>query len=139
MPILEDELEALKRALSLLQSQHISDIEQLGQRIDTLQQQIDQQRRRTSGLEQSMHQRFDTLEKALAQQFSTINQGFARMDQQFQQQTNELKDKFGTSDQFAGMTWGVVKEQQRDIREMKERFDSQDEKLNLILERLPKQ
>ncbi len=178
MPTLEERLQELERALSVMKSEHISDITQLGERVDILQRQITEQQRRISEQGQSLHQRFDILEKAisrqfgvvdqrfdtleknLSQQFATINQGFLQVGQRFllleeqgKQQTEELKAKFGASDQFAARTWGLAQEQERDIRTMKEdirgvsgrldnidrRFDTQDEKLNLILERLPKQ
>jgi len=145
MPTLEERLQELESALSIMRSEHISDIAQLSERVDELQQQITEQQRRIAGQGQSMHQRFDTLEKALSQQFS-------QLEQQGRQQTDEIKAKFEVSDHFAARTWGLVQEQERDIRTVKEdvqgvsgrldkmdrRFDTQDEKLNLILERLPK-
>jgi seryl-tRNA synthetase len=60
------------------------------------------------------------------------------------QLTTNIKQKFDASDHYATRTWGLVQEQERDIREMKgrlegveTRLDTQDEKLNQILERLP--
>lgn len=55
MPTLEEELEALKGALSVMESQHLSHIEQLYERINTLQQQLDEQQRHISGQVQSLH------------------------------------------------------------------------------------
>jgi capsule polysaccharide export protein KpsE/RkpR len=55
MPTLEEELEALKGVLSVMESQHLSDIKQLSERINTLQQQLDEQQRRISGQVQSLH------------------------------------------------------------------------------------
>jgi exonuclease VII large subunit len=146
MPTLEERLQELERALSVMRSEHILDIKQLSERVDILQQQIIEQQRRVSEQGQSMHQRFDTLERALSQQFAIVNQSLLRLEQQGKQQTDEIKAKFESVDLFAARTWGLAQEQERDIRTMKEdmqgmsgRFDTQDEKLNLILERLPKQ
>jgi chromosome segregation ATPase len=157
---LEERLQNLERVLSIMQTEHISDIKQLGERVNELQQQITEQRRRMSEQEQSIHQRFDSLEKALSQQFATIdqkfsqliqgfaqlNQSFLRLEQQGRQQTDEIKAKFDMSDHFAARTWGVVQEQERDMRTTKEnvqtilgRFDGQEQILKQILERLPKQ
>jgi capsule polysaccharide export protein KpsE/RkpR len=55
MPTLEEELEALKGALSVMESRHLSDIKQLIERINTLQQQLDEQQRRISGQVQSIN------------------------------------------------------------------------------------
>jgi len=178
---LEERLQKLEHAQSVLRDEHISDIKQLSERIDALEQQIIEQRRRMSEQEQTIHQRFDSLEKALSYQFANIDQRFTNIDQQFvnidrrftnidqqfaniaqsisqlqqsflrleqqsRQQTEEIKAKFEMSDHFATRTWGVVQEQQRDIRAMKEhnqtilnRFDAQEQILKQILERLPKQ
>ena len=184
MATLEERLQKLEHAQSVLRDEHISDIKQLNERIDALEQQIIEQRRRMTEQEQSTHQRFDSLEKALStqftnidqrfdslekalaqrfasidqhfasidQQFATMNQQFAqmhqsllRLEQQNRQQTEEIKAKFEVSDHFATRTWGVVQEQQRDIRALKEfnqtilnRLDSQDQILQQILARLPK-
>jgi polyhydroxyalkanoate synthesis regulator phasin len=91
----------LKSALSLLQSQHISDVKQLSERIDALQRQIDEQKRR------------------LSEQGQAMFQGFLRLEQQGKQQTEEIKAKFDANDHFAARTWGVVYEQDRNIREIK--------------------
>jgi chromosome segregation ATPase len=142
MPTLEEELEALKSALSLLQTRHISDIQQLGERITSLQQQIEEQKRRTS----EQGQRTTTLEKALSQQFAVMGQSFLHLEQQIEQQTLALKQKFEASDHFAGRTWGLAQEQERDIREIKisirsiddrftsleRRSESQDKKLDAL-------
>jgi len=164
---LEERLQNLERVLSIMQTEHISDIKQLGERVNELQQQITEQRRRMSEQEESIHQRFDSLEKALSHQFATIdqnfsqliqgfaqlnqgfsqlNQSFLRLEQQGRQQTDEIKAKFDMSDHFAARTWGVVQEQERDMRTTKEnvqtilgRFDGQEQILKQILERLPRQ
>ena len=102
MPAIEEELQALKGALSLLQSQHISDIRQLGERIDALQRQIDEQKRSLFEQEQFLHQ------------------GFSRLEQQVKQQTDAIRDKFETSDHFATRTWGVVYKQDGNINDIKQ-------------------
>lgn len=55
MPALEEELKALKGALSVMESQHLSDTKQLIERINILQQQLDEQQRLTAGPIQSLH------------------------------------------------------------------------------------
>ncbi|HLZ58565.1 MAG TPA: hypothetical protein VKR06_16625, partial [Ktedonosporobacter sp.] len=72
MPTLEEELLALKSALSLLQSRHISDIQQLSERIDTLQKQIDEQGRRASQQEQSIDKKFNMLMHVIVEHANAV-------------------------------------------------------------------
>lgn len=126
MPTLENELESLKQALSVLQSRHISDVKQLNDRIDRVQQQIDEQRKRLFDQGVLVTQRFDALEKALVQQFDVINQNFLRLEQQGKRQTEELKEKFAASDSFAATTYGLVLKNQDEIRVLNERLTDLD-------------
>jgi predicted nucleic acid-binding Zn-ribbon protein len=137
MPTLENELEALKQALTVLQSRHISDIQQLNDRIDRVQQQIDEQKRRLFDQGLLVTQRFDTLESGLSQQFDAMKHSILRVDQQglvleqqVNKQTRELKEKFDTVDHFATKTYGIVYEQQNDVHAIRQQLNTFQQEVN---------
>jgi rubrerythrin len=49
MPILEEEIRALKGALSVMESRHLSDVQQLREQLNALQRQLDEQQGKFPG------------------------------------------------------------------------------------------
>src|SRR5579859_6670277 len=125
MPTLEDRLEALERALSILQSERISD-----------QRQFDEHKRRLAGQEQGMqyiNQSFDGLKKALNVQFNAIDAHYTRLGQQQDQLFVDIIDKFDGVNDVAITTWKGFQKQERDIREIKGRLERVDDRISSVL------
>ena len=126
MPTLEDRLEALERALSILQSERISD-----------QRQFDEHKRRLAGQEQGMqyiNQSFDGLKKALNVQFNAIDAHYTRLGQQQDQLFVDIIDKFDGVNDVAITTWKGFQKQERDIREIKGRLERVDDRISSVLQ-----
>lgn len=150
MPTLEEELRTLKGLLSGMESRHFSDVQQLREQINVLQRQFEEQQRQISGQGQSTQQ----LEKALIHQFNAI-------DGRFDELTSAIRAQFDDTNMAVTSLTVTVKSQGRDIKDIKERLDSVDQRmesgfetarqdmnsrfdtqgqvLNQILERLSKQ
>jgi hypothetical protein len=60
------------------------------------------------------------MDARLFQHVTSLDARLSRREQRGEFQTSEIKAKFETTDLYAARTWGVVYEQQRAIREMKE-------------------
>jgi predicted nucleic acid-binding Zn-ribbon protein len=140
MATLEEELRALKGALSVMQSRHLADVQQLSERIDALQRQLDKQQKLISGPGQSMQQ----LEKAFIYQFNTLNQYInTRFDAQdasikarFDEQMTAIRAQFENTNMQLTRIIGLVDFQEKDIREIKadvgiikEHLDSVDQRM----------
>jgi len=115
MPTLEEEIRALKGVLSVMQSQHLTDVQQLSERIDALQRQLDEQQKRISGQGQSMQQ----LEKALIYQFNTLNQ---YIKARFDEQTEAIRAQFENTNVPLTMLTVTVQSQGQDIKDLKQQI-----------------
>jgi hypothetical protein len=124
MPTLEERLEVLEGALSLLRIERVPNVkqleEQLNERINALQQEIAEQKRRLS----EQGQRFTSLEKALSQQFSILNQtlaqNFITINAQFDNQTRVTQRQFEDTNMALTALTVTVRLQGQDIRTLKE-------------------
>lgn len=117
MVTLEERLLELERILFVMQAEHISDIKQLGERIDILQQQITEQRRRMSEQEQSIFQRFDSLENTLSQRFSTIDQRFDSLENVLSRQFATMDQRFAAIDQnLTQLVQGLLRLEQQNTQ-----------------------
>ena len=144
MPTLEERLEVLERAQSVMKIEQIYDVRQLDERITALHRQLAEQRKRLdeqgqaiSQLGQTIDVKLDGLMQVLVQQANTVNARFDAIDQKFvavdtrftsleeriDRQTVEITARFETSDLYATRTWGVVQSQEQDIHTVKERLD----------------
>jgi DNA repair exonuclease SbcCD ATPase subunit len=112
VPTLEEEVRELKGALSVMQSRHLFDVQQLSERIDALQRQLDKQRVQISEQGQSMQQ----LEKALIYQFNALNQYINR---RFDEQTEAIRAQFENTNVPLTMLTVTVQSQGQDIKELK--------------------
>ncbi len=133
MPTLEERIEAIQHAISIMQTEHTSDIKQLYDRVNALQQQVTEQRNRLAehgqGI-QGIQQRSDGLITLLSQQFKNIDTHFVKVDQQFEkidqhaaktdQRMSTIEKGLDETTLYATRTYGIVEFQQADIRVLKE-------------------
>ena len=118
MPTIEERIEAMQHAISIMQTEHTSDIKQLYDRVNALQQQVTEQRNRLAEHGQSIQgiqQRSDGLITLLSQQFKTIDTHFTKIDQWM----GSIKEGLDETRLYAGMTKGIVDAQEADIRVLK--------------------
>lgn len=115
MATLEEEIRALKGALSVMQSRHQQDVQQLSERIDALQHQLDKQQKLISGQGQSMQQ----LEKALIYQFNALNQ---YIKTRFDEQTEVIRAQFENTNVPLTMLTVTVQSQGQDIKDLKQQI-----------------
>jgi chromosome segregation ATPase len=80
MPTLEEQLEELRRELSTLQADRISDVRQLNKRIDALQRQINEQKDRVAEQERNLFAGFDDLAKYQIQFEQKIDARFDKIE-----------------------------------------------------------
>jgi archaellum component FlaC len=136
MATLEEEIRTLKGTLSVMQSRHLSDVQQLSERIDALQHQLDKQQKLISGQGQSMQQ----LEKALIYQFNALNQS---INTRFDEQTEAIRAQFENTNVPLTMLTVTVQSQGQDIKELKQqiaevrqditaRFEQVDQRFNML-------
>ncbi len=90
MPTLEERLEVLERAQSVMKIEQIYDVRQLDERITALHRQLAEQRKRLdeqgqaiSQLGQTIDVKLDGLMQVLVQQANTVNARFDAIDQKF--------------------------------------------------------
>ncbi len=130
MSTLEERIEEMRHAISIMETEHTSDIKQLYERVNALQQQVTEQRKRLTDHEQSTERKFDSLVTLLMQQFKNIDTHFVRVDQQFEklnqqaakteQWMNAMQEGLNETKLYSTRTYGIVEFQQADIRVLKE-------------------
>ena len=142
MPTLEERLAILERLASDMRSEHISDIQQLYERISILQQQLVEQKKRLADHEQGTQQKFDGLVTVLMQQFKNMDTHFVNLDQRMdkldqraaktEQWMVSIKEGLDNANLYAVMTRGIVEKQDENIRAIRGRLDMIDGKISKI-------
>ncbi len=142
MSTLEERFAELERMLSVLRREQVN-TNPLEEQIHVLQQQLAEQQRRLSTQEQNtgqlglpIDQRFDRLEKILTYQFNAINPQFIAINTRFDAQTAAIRAQFEDTNMQVARVMGLVDQQEKDIREIKERVDHLGEKLDHVDQRM---